>query len=161
MEKFKEKLQLMRAQVEEAEAKNKTLEDRIAEMTTDKINHEHEIVSLNNKVNFLEEQLEKAEKKMEMLQSAEAKGDDISKENDAAQRRIMLLEQELEQSEKSLKEMTANFREADVKAEHFERTAKHLEAQGEKYEEKILSMEEENSKLRKELEEIQSALDNL
>ncbi|ORX53608.1 hypothetical protein DM01DRAFT_1322582 [Hesseltinella vesiculosa] len=103
------------------------LELRIKQLEEEKMQQEHEIISLNNKNRHLEEDLEKAQGKIEQLKTLESEDDDLKKANDAAQRRITLLEQELEESDKSLKDTTANFREADVKAEHFERKVQQLE----------------------------------
>jgi tropomyosin len=67
---------------------------------------EHEIISLSNKNKHLEEDLEQAQEKIKQLKAIEEDEDDLKKENDAAQRKITLLEQELENSEKIIRETT-------------------------------------------------------
>lgn len=68
---------------------------------------EHDIISLTNRNKHLEEDLEDALEKIKQLKSLEDEDDEIKKENDAAQRKIRLLEEELESSEKSLRETTS------------------------------------------------------
>lgn len=67
---------------------------------------DHEIISLNNQNKYLAEDLEKAQDKITQLKGLENEDDDLKKENDAAQRKITLLEEELESSDKSLREAT-------------------------------------------------------
>lgn len=67
---------------------------------------EHEIISLSNQNKHLQEDLELAHQKIEQLKALEEEDDDLKKENDAAQRKITLLEQELEKSEKAVREAT-------------------------------------------------------
>ncbi|KAG1313800.1 hypothetical protein G6F62_014035 [Rhizopus arrhizus] len=67
---------------------------------------EHEIIALTNQNKHLEEDLHTAQEKIESLKAIEEEDDDLKKENDAAQRKITLLEQELEKSEKAVREAT-------------------------------------------------------
>jgi tropomyosin len=67
---------------------------------------EREIYSLNNRNKILEENLEKAQDEIERLKQGESKEDEIRKEYEAAQRKISLLEAELENSDKALRETT-------------------------------------------------------
>jgi len=70
---------------------------------------EHDIISLTNQNKHLEEDLELAQEKIKQLKSLEDDGDDLKKENDAAQRKITLLEQELENSELTIRETTKKY----------------------------------------------------
>lgn len=67
---------------------------------------EHEIIALTNQNKHFEEDLLTAQEKMASLKALEEEDDDLKKENDAAQRKITLLEQELEKSEKAVREAT-------------------------------------------------------
>ena len=53
--------------------------------------------------------MELAQEKIKQLKSLEDDGDDLKKENDAAQRKITLLEQELENSELTIRETTKKY----------------------------------------------------
>lgn len=64
------------------------------------------MVSLNNRNKQLEEKLEKAQEEIERLKEGQYKEDELRKENEAALRKISLLETELENSDKSLRETT-------------------------------------------------------
>lgn len=67
---------------------------------------EREVYSLNNRNKQLEEKLEQAQEEIERLKETGSKEDDLRKENEAAQRKITLLEAELENSDKALRETT-------------------------------------------------------
>lgn len=70
------------------------------------MNQEHEIISLTVRNKHLEEDLETAQEKIKQLKALEEDEDGLKKENDAAQRKISLLEAELETSEKTIRETT-------------------------------------------------------
>lgn len=70
------------------------------------MSQEHEIISLTVQTKHLEEDLETAQEKIKQLKALEEDEDGLKKENDAAQRKITLLEQELESSEKTVRETT-------------------------------------------------------
>lgn len=61
---------------------------------------------MNNRNKQLEEKLEKAQEEIERLKEGQYKEDELRKENEAALRKISLLETELENSDKSLRETT-------------------------------------------------------
>lgn len=93
--------------METANAQVMELEDKLKRSEEEKMQQEHEIVSLSNRNKHLTDDLETALEKIEQLKALEEDGDGLKKENDSAQRRINLLEQELENSDKSLRETTA------------------------------------------------------
>lgn len=57
----------------------------------------------------MEQDLETAQEKIIQLKALEEGEDNRKKENDAAQRKITLLEQELENSEKTVRETTKKY----------------------------------------------------
>jgi tropomyosin len=97
----------LRSEVDDANAKVLELEEKLKLVADEKMQQEHEIVSLSNKNKHLTDDLETALDKIQQLKALEEDGDGLKKENDSAQRRINLLEQELENSDKSLRETTA------------------------------------------------------
>ncbi|KAI7881677.1 hypothetical protein K492DRAFT_236498 [Lichtheimia hyalospora FSU 10163] len=153
MEKFREKINSIRAEAEAATAKAEELETKVKALEEQVMQRDHEIISLNNQNKYLAEDLEKAQDKITQLKSLENEDDDLKKENDAAQRKITLLEEELESSDKSLREATKNFREADVKAEHFERKVQQLESLLADEEKKGEELKAKNQGLQAQLDE--------
>ncbi|EIE88611.1 hypothetical protein RO3G_13322 [Rhizopus delemar RA 99-880] len=153
MEKFREKIASIRAEADAANARADEYEKKYKELEQIQMQQEHEIIALTNQNKHLEEDLHTAQEKIESLKAIEEEDDDLKKENDAAQRKITLLEQELEKSEKAVREATKNFREADVKAEHFERKVQQLES---------LSFDQEKKveELKAKIIELQSQLDD-
>ncbi|KAI8985554.1 tropomyosin like-domain-containing protein [Trametes punicea] len=136
MEKIKERLQSLRAEAdnaiaraEEAEAKNKKYEQLLLEK-------EQEIASLNHKISVLDSDLEKAEAKVAELKAANEDGEQNKTANEGLQRKVQLLEEELDAAEKNLKEAMDKLRQVDVKAEHFERQVTRLEQERDQWEKK-------------------------
>ena len=134
---------------EEAEAKNKKYEHLLLEK-------EQEITSLQHKISVLDGDLEKAETKLTDLKSAQEDGEQSKTANEGLQRKIQLLEEELDAADKNLKEAmdkyvsphafdparmtlipaSARLRQVDVKAEHFERQVTRLEQERDQWEKK-------------------------
>lgn len=81
-------------------------EQKYKELEHVQMSQEHEIIALSNQTKHLEQDLEVAQEKIIQLKTLEQDEDDLKKENDAAQRKISLLEQELENSEKTVRETT-------------------------------------------------------
>lgn len=80
---------------------------KIKELEQEQIKQEHEITSLTNKNEQLEEELENAEDKIKELKGTGAEESDYKTELENSMRKISLLEQDLEDSEMSLKETTS------------------------------------------------------
>lgn len=81
-------------------------EQKYKELEATNMAQEHEIISLTVQTKHLEQDLETAQEKIKQLKALEEDEDGLKKENDAAQRKISLLEQELESSEKTVRETT-------------------------------------------------------
>lgn len=101
-----QKIASIRAEADAANARADEYEQKYKELERIQMSQEHDIISLANQNKHLEEDLEKAHEKIQQLKSLEQDEDDLKKEKDAAQRKITLLEEELEKSEKSLREAT-------------------------------------------------------
>ena len=137
------------ARAEEAEAKNKKYEQVLLEK-------EQEITSLQHKISVLDADLEKAEGKLADLKAAQEDGEQSKTANEGLQRKIQLLEEELDAADKNLKEAMDKYvykycligppltrrsaslrlRQVDVKAEHFERQVTRLEQERDQWEKK-------------------------
>ncbi|KAI9478281.1 MAG: X-domain of DnaJ-containing-domain-containing protein [Benjaminiella poitrasii] len=154
MDKVRDKIASIRALADTANNRADEYESKYKELEQVLLKQEHEIISLTNRNKYLEEDLEQAQEKIKQLKTIEEDDDDLKKENDAAQRKISLLEQELENSERIIRETTKNFREADVKAEHFERKVQQLETLN-------LDQEKKNEELKAKILELQTQLDDL
>ena len=133
---------------EEAEAKNKTLEQSLLEK-------DHEQLSLAHKLDLATEQLEKAEVELEKYKKASLDGEQSKTTSEGLVRKVQLLEEELDAAEKNVKETVekcavlfracgnANpnaflfrLRQVDVKAEHFERQLQRAEQERDAWEKK-------------------------
>ena len=134
---------------EEAENKNKILEQSLLEK-------DHEILSLTHKLDLATQQLEKAEADLDKYKKASLEGEQSKTTSEGLSRKVQLLEEELDAAEKNVKETVEKcailpllilimliitrfwyrLRQVDVKAEHFERQLQRAEQEREAWEKK-------------------------
>ncbi|KAK4045969.1 tropomyosin-2 [Microbotryomycetes sp. JL201] len=153
MDKIKEKLASLRneadtaqARYEESEAKYKKLEHE--NMTKDQL-----IQSLEHQLANKEREIEALEQKATEGKSAKADEEAHKSVIEALNRKIALLEGELDNTEKQLREVTDKLRQTDVKAEHFERQVGRVEAERDSFEKKYEELQDKYNASKRELEE--------
>ncbi|CCL99690.1 uncharacterized protein FIBRA_01711 [Fibroporia radiculosa] len=157
------------ARAEEAEAKNKKMEQVLLEK-------DQEITSLQHKLSVMDGDLEKAENKLAAAKTAQEEGDQSKTINEGLQRKIQLLEEELDAADKNLKDamekcvlidpvlcdlanrVMHRLRQVDVKAEHFERQVQRLEQERDQWEKKY---EEAQTKYRESKAELDDLVANM
>ena len=114
---------------------------------------------MNHRLGLLEADLEKAEAKLNETKASAADAESSKTTSDALQRKVQLLEEELDAAEKTLKETNEKYvlctpspphmyrsrliahplhrlRQVDVKAEHFERQVTRIEQERDAWEQK-------------------------
>ncbi|CAO1631346.1 unnamed protein product [Parajaminaea phylloscopi] len=161
MDRIKEKLNSLRQEAdaaleraEDAEAKNKRLEHEL-------LQKEQEIASLSHKNDLLEQNLDKADAKLTEHKSAAEAHAGSQDTADTLQRKIALLEEELDNAEKNLRETTEKLRQVDVKAEHFERQVARVEQERDNWEKKYEDAEQKYIASKKELDEVVLQMESL
>ena len=137
------------SRAEDAEAKNKLLEQAALEK-------DHELLSLTHKLDLATQQLEKAEADLDIYKKASLEGEQSKTTSEGLVRKVQLLEEELDAAEKNVKETVekcavylaylvyadhhsfwCRLRQVDVKAEHFERQLQRAEQEREAWEKKF------------------------
>ncbi|KAF8637654.1 hypothetical protein AX17_002722 [Amanita inopinata Kibby_2008] len=139
---------------EEAEAKNKILEQDI-------LGKEQEITSLNRRLDVVNTDLEKAESQITQMKAEAVDSESSRTTNDNLQRKILLLEEELDTAEKNVKETVEKLRQVDVKAEHFERQVQRLEQERDDFEKKYEEALEKFRKSQRDLDELEKSMQDL
>jgi len=154
MEQIRQKLATLRAEAdravdraEEAEAKNKKYEQEL-------LMKDQEIQSLQHKLGVAEASLDKADAKLLDLKTAADDSAHGKTTSEGLQRKVALLEEELDASEKHVKETVEKLRQVDVKAEHFERQVQRLEQERDQWEKKYEEAQEKYRESKKELDEL-------
>ncbi len=143
------------ARAEEAEAKNKRLEQEL-------LSREQDISSLTHRLDVAQTEIDKYEGNIADLKRQVSNTEGAGISNDALQRKVTLLEEELDASEKNLKETVEKYvsilrfpltrladyylpyhhvllfrlRQVDIKAEELERQATRLEQERDQWEKK-------------------------
>ncbi|OLL24765.1 Tropomyosin [Neolecta irregularis DAH-3] len=161
MDKVREKLALLRVESDAASAKLEEAHTRIKQLEQESLQKEQEIQSLTHRNSLLEAEVEKLEQRVQDSKLAADDGDGQRNAAENLQRKVALLEEELEQNDKNLRETTEKLRQVDVKAEHFERKVATLEQERDLLERKLEEMTDNHAKAKRELEEVIGQLDNL
>ncbi|KAK0489105.1 tropomyosin [Armillaria novae-zelandiae] len=160
-DKIREKMNNLRIEAdnavtraEEAEAKNKKYEQALLEK-------DQEITSLQHKLALLDADLEKAEGKVQEYKLAQEEGEHSKSTNDSLQRKVQLLEEELDVAEKNVKDTVEKLRQVDVKAEHFERQVSRVEQERDMWEKRWEEAQAKYNASKKELDELAQVLEGI
>ncbi|KAJ7694638.1 tropomyosin [Mycena rosella] len=139
---------------EDAEGKNKKLEQLLLEK-------DHEITSLQVKLEHLDAELAKAEGIISESKADRDAGETSKMTNEGLVRKIQLLEEELDAAEKNVKETVEKLRQVDVKAEHFERQVQRVEQERDQWEKKYEDAQTKYRESKAELDELVSTMEGL
>ncbi|KAF5373301.1 hypothetical protein D9615_007482 [Tricholomella constricta] len=160
-DKIREKMNQLRREAdnavtraEEAEKKNKVLEQLLLERDQD-------ITSLSHKLALAEEELEKAEANVAESKAFKVEGEQSKENNEALLRKVQLLEEELDAAEKNVKETVEKLRQVDVKAEHFERQVQRAEQERDTWEKRYEDALEKYNKAQQDLQELEQSMQDL
>ncbi|KAJ7799874.1 actin filament-coating protein tropomyosin [Mycena olivaceomarginata] len=160
-DRIREKMNQLRGEVEaatkraeEAEAKNKNLQQLLLEK-------EHETKSLTIKLEQLDSQLEKAEHSIADSKADRDAGESTKMTNEGLTRKIQLLEDELDAAEKNVKETVEKLRQVDVKAEHFERQVQRAEQERDMWEKKYEDAVAKFKAAEKDLADLEASMADL
>ncbi|KAJ7509666.1 tropomyosin [Mycena galericulata] len=142
------------ARADEAEVKNKKYEQTLLEK-------DHEITSLQVKLENLDHDLAKAESVIAESKADREAGETNKTANEGLVRKIQLLEEELDAAEKNVKETVEKLRQVDVKAEHFERQLQRAEQERDQWEKKYEDSQAKYRESKAELDELVATMQDL
>ncbi|KAG0367131.1 MAG: actin lateral binding protein [Linnemannia gamsii] len=161
MDKFKEKLALVRAELETKLAKAEQTEMEAKRLTDENNARDIEITSLKTKIQFNEDKLIEYETRMTDAKAGLDEGETAKTAGEGLSRKVALLEAELETAEKNLGEATEKLRQMDIKAEMFERKAQQLEDENNSTEAKVEDLQVQCNTVKTDLENTYSSLQDL
>ncbi|KAG0349299.1 hypothetical protein BG004_008037 [Podila humilis] len=153
MEKFKE--------CDAAIARGDEAALEVKKLTEELTDRDHEILSLKNRLQRAEEELEKADVRMAAAKIDIDEGANSKTVGETLMRKVSLLEAELDSAESNLRDTTEKLREMDVKAEHFERKAQQFENERDAFEKKHDELNEQYKQVKKELEDTLASLQDM
>ncbi|KAJ7742788.1 tropomyosin [Mycena metata] len=160
-DRIRDKMSQLRAEAdaatlraEEADGKNKKLEQQLLEK-------DHEITSLQVKLEHLDGELAKAESSIQESKADREAGETSKMTNEGLVRKIQLLEEELDAAEKNVKETVEKLRQVDVKAEHFERQVQRVEQERDQWEKKYEDSQAKYQASKAELDELVRTMEGL
>jgi tropomyosin len=161
MERIKERLSQLRLEADNAVVRAEEAEAKIKKLEQELLTKDQDIQSLNHRLTNAEGQLDAAEDKLKDAKNVRDEHDASKSTNDGLQRKIQLLEEELDRAEKTQKETTERLRQVDLKAEHFERQVQTLEQERDKWEKKYEETLGMYQASKKELDELVATMDGL
>ncbi|ORX82159.1 hypothetical protein K493DRAFT_292447 [Basidiobolus meristosporus CBS 931.73] len=161
MEKFKEKINALRAEVDTANARADEAESALKRLNDSQNDRDQEIIGLQNKIQLLEEELEKAEGRIHDAKVLKEEDEQNRNHGETLVKKINLLETQLETAENNLRETTEKLRQVDLKAEQSERRVQQLEAEKVEMESKLEHLEEQYRSVKAELDETLKSLEDL
>ncbi|KAJ1649109.1 tropomyosin-2 [Dispira simplex] len=122
---------------------------------------DQEIISFQNRVTLLEEQLETAEQRLEEAKVAAMEDEHNRSSHDELVRKVQQLEEDLEKREQELKDTRDQLRTVDVKAEHLERTITKMEAERDEMDHRYEELNQKYLANKAEFEATLKALDDM
>ncbi|KAJ1987821.1 tropomyosin-2 [Dimargaris cristalligena] len=161
MEKLSKKIQSLREECEAATLRADTAEASVKVLTESQMDRDQEIVSFQNKVALLEEQLDTAELKLREAKVAADEDELTRSAHDELVRKVQVLEETLETRELELKETREQLRTVDVKAEHLERTVQKMESERDESDARYEELNQKYLATKAEFEATIKALDDM
>ncbi|KAF7514160.1 hypothetical protein GJ744_004485 [Endocarpon pusillum] len=161
MDRIKEKMQSLRIEADEHQAKSEELQAKVKTLEQESLAKEQEITSLTHRNQLLEAEVEKLETALKEAKDAAGQIAQHGQQNESLQRRLQLLEEEAEEADKTLRETNDKLRQTDVKAGHYERKVQALEVERDNWETKFEEMSKKYSALQKELQELEVSMGNI
>lgn len=104
MDKFKEKLNLLRDEADQANQRVATLEESLKKMTETLQSKDNELLSQQNKIVLLTKELERAESRVMEGKLKKQESESQVSQSESFQRKLSLLEAEVEVSQRQVKE---------------------------------------------------------
>ncbi|KAK9762412.1 tropomyosin-2 [Basidiobolus ranarum] len=161
MEKFKEKLNALRTEVDAANARADEAESVLKRLNDSQNDRDQEIMGLQNKIQLLEEQLETAEARIHDAKLLKEEDEQNRNHSDTLTKKINMLEIQLETAENNLRETTEKLRQVDLKAEQAERRVQQLETEKVEMESKFEALQEQYRNVKAELDETLKSLEEM
>ncbi|KAF9100200.1 hypothetical protein BGX23_004028 [Mortierella sp. AD031] len=161
MDKFKEKIASVRAELEAALTRAETTESEVKRLTDENVQKDQEITSLKTKIQFAEDQIAECETRISDAKSGLDEGESAKMAGEGLSRKVALLEAELEAAERNLGEASEKLRQMDIKAEQYERKAQQLEDENSASESKVDELVIQYNTAKADLEETYKGIQDL
>ncbi|KAG0219983.1 hypothetical protein BGX33_010558 [Mortierella sp. NVP41] len=147
MDKFKEKIASVRAELEAALTRAETTESEVKRLTDENVQKDQEITSLKTKIQFAEDQIAECETRISDAKSGLDEGESAKMAGEGLSRKVALLEAELEAAERNL--------------EQYERKAQQLEGENSASESKVDELVIQYNTAKADLEETYKGIQDL
>jgi len=161
MDRIKEKLGHLRVEADAAVERAETAEGKVKTLEQVLLAREQDITSLQHRLSVAEVDLDKSEAKLVDAKRLSDEGESSRSTTEALQRKIQLLEEELDNAEKNVKGTVEKLRQVDIKAEHFERQVTRTEQERDQWEKKYEDMKAKYEQSKKDLDDLVVSMETI
>ncbi|KAG0239401.1 tropomyosin [Mortierella sp. GBAus27b] len=161
MDKFKEKVNSLRNEVDAANTRADEFEAKVRLLKSEHLQKDHEIASLKNQLRTKDETLLRTEDRWMETKSSLDEGDNTKTTGEGLLRKVTLIESQLETAERNLSIDTEKLRELEAKTEIFERQVQKLEDQKRDYEARVEDLNNKYNEVRNEMNRIMDDINEL
>ncbi|OMJ23703.1 putative asparagine-tRNA ligase, mitochondrial [Smittium culicis] len=159
MDKLKEKISNIRLEADAASARADAAELALKQINEQQIEREQEIISLQNRITLLEDELDRKESRIAEAKQLAEDHESTRDASDVLNKRIHLLEEKLETAELELQQTKE--KNMDVKTESLERTIAQFENERVDSEARYEALNEKYLKSKADLEETMKFLEDI
>ncbi|OMJ26863.1 putative asparagine-tRNA ligase, mitochondrial [Smittium culicis] len=159
MDKLKEKISNIRLEADAASARADAAELALKQINEQQIEREQEIISLQNRITLLEDELDRKESRIAEAKQLAEDHESTRDASDVLNKRIHLLEEKLETAELELQQTKE--KNMDVKTESLERTIAQFENERVDSESRYEALNEKYLKSKADLEETMKFLEDI
>jgi len=151
----------LRAEADAAIARAETAEDKVKKLEQLLLEKEQDNNSLRVRLERAEGEVDTTRSQLDQAKQYSLEGETSLKDASNKQKKIELLEEELDKAEQNLRETAEKLRQVDAKAEQLERQVRHADTEKEQMETRYQELAERFKKSQHELEELEKSLGGL
>ncbi|KAI9504635.1 tropomyosin-2 [Coemansia spiralis] len=161
MDKHREKIAGLREEANAANERADSLERALKQLMDEQTEREQEIISLQNRITRLEEEAEVRESQLEEAKQIQKNSEATLNESDVVMRKVVTLQDTLEETETLLHEAREKASKLDLENEKLNRVIAQNEKNREDSEARYEELNEKYAGVKKELDEIIRSLDDM
>ncbi|KAJ2003467.1 tropomyosin-2 [Coemansia thaxteri] len=161
MDKFREKLQTLRAEAEVANERADAAEYALKQLNDQQTEREQEFISLQNRIALLEAEADRRDTQLTEAKQIQKDSEATLNQSDVLVKKVDTLEEKLEKAENQLREALDDVRKLDLENEKLQRCITQHEKDKEAHEARYDELNDKYVTIKSELEETMRTLDEI
>ncbi|KAJ1859383.1 tropomyosin-2 [Coemansia sp. RSA 1822] len=161
MEKLREKLATLRAEIDAANERADTAEQALKQLEDQQTDRDQELISYQNRIRRLEDEAQMREDQLDEAKQFQRDNEATLNESDVLVKKVTTLEERFDDTESKLREALEKIRAYDLENEGLQRTITQYEKDKEIAEQKYEEMNEKYLASKSELDETIKMLESM